>query len=316
MIHYIVQRLIQSVVLLIIVSFVGFGILNLAPGGPLAAYALNPNMTDEDLQRIAHQMGLDQPFPVQYGRWAKGLVIGDWGRSYRDTQPVLSIVLNRIPATFELMLVSTTLAITMGTAIGLLGAMRRYSVFDYAATIGAMIALSIPTFWFGLMVIFAFSVRLGWLPPGNISTIGDGSVLDRLHHLIAPATVLALVTVAIWSRYTRSSMIEVINQDYMRTARSKGLRERVVIYRHGLRNAILPLITIAGLQLPTLFGGALVTETVFTWPGMGRLFVDSLGYRDYPVLMGILMFTAVLVLIGNLLADVFCAVADPRIRLT
>lgn len=312
---YIIRRLLQSAVLLIIVSFVGFSILSLAPGGPLAAYALNPNMTDEDLQRIAKQMGLDQPIPVQYARWATGLLVGDWGRSYRDTQPVLNIIMSRLPATFELMLVSTTLAVILGTFVGLLGAIRRYSIFDYLATIGAMVALSIPTFWFGLMVIYIFAVKLGWLPPGNIATIGDGSLLDRLHHLIAPSAVLALVTVAIWSRYTRSSMIEVINQDYIRTARSKGLRERLVVARHGLRNAVLPLITIAGLQLPTLFGGALVTETVFTWPGMGRLFVDSLGYRDYPVLMGILMFTAVLVLLGNLIADILCAIADPRIRL-
>lgn len=315
MIRYVVRRLIQSVLLLVIVSFVGFGILSLAPGGPLAAYALNPNMTDEDLQRIARQMGLDQPVPAQYARWATGLLVGDWGRSYRDTQPVLSIIVSRLPATLELMVVSTTLAIILGTLVGLLGAIRRYSIFDYLATIGAMVALSIPTFWFGLMVIFIFSVRLGWLPPGNIATVGDGSFLDRLHHLIAPAMVLALVTIATWSRYTRSSMIEVMNHEYIRTARAKGLRERIVVLRHGLRNAILPLITIAGLQLPTLFGGALVTETVFTWPGMGRLFVDSLGYRDYPVLMGILMFTAVLVLLGNLIADILCAVVDPRIRL-
>lgn len=315
MARFIVRRLIQSAILLVIVSVVGFAILNLAPGGPLAAYALNPNMTQADMERLKHQLGLDQPLPVQYGRWVSGLAIGDWGRSYRDSEPVLTIIAHRLPATLELMVTAEILAVVLGTLVGILGAVHRYSIFDYLATIGAMAALSLPTFWFGLMVIFVFSVKLGWLPPGNIATIGDGSLLDRLRHLIAPAVVLALVTVAIWSRYTRSSMIDVINQDYIRTARAKGLAERVVLVGHALRNAVLPLITIAGLQLPSLFGGALVTETVFTWPGMGRLFVDSLGYRDYPVLMGILMFTAVLVLVGNLLADLLYAVADPRIRL-
>lgn len=315
MAHFVVRRVLQSVVLLVVVSIVGFAILNLAPGGPMAAYALQPGMTQADRNRIAAQMGLDKPLPVQYWSWAKGLATGNWGRSYRNEQPVTQIVLGRLPATLELMITAEILSIVLGVLIGILGAVRPYSFADNLATVGAMIGLSIPTFWFGLMMIFVFSVKLGWLPPGNITTTGDGSLLDRVHHLVAPALVLTLVTVAIWSRYTRSSMLDTINQDFIRTARSKGLRERVVMVRHALRNAILPLVTIAGLQLPALFGGALVTETVFTWPGMGRLFVDSLGYRDYPVLMGILMFTAVLVLLGNLIADVLYAVFDPRIRL-
>jgi peptide/nickel transport system permease protein len=196
-----------------------------------------------------------------------------------------------------------------------MGAIRRYSIFDSLATIGAMIALSIPTFWFGLVTIYIFSVKLGWLPSGNRYTIGDGSFWDYLHHLIAPSLVLALVEVAVWSRYMRASMLDVINQDFIRTARAKGLPERLILFRHALRNALIPMITLAGLQIPTLLGGALVTETVFTWPGMGRLFLDSLGYRDYPVVMGILMFSAIMVLLGNLIADLLCAVVDPRIRL-
>jgi peptide/nickel transport system permease protein len=188
-------------------------------------------------------------------------------------------------------------------------------VFDALSTVGAMVALSIPTFWFGLIVIYFFSVRLGWLPAGSRFTLGNGSLLDYLHHLIAPSLVLALVTIAIWSRYMRAAMLEVINQDYVRTARAKGLPERVILTRHTIRNALLPMITIAGLQLPTLLSGALVTETVFTWPGMGRLFLDSISYRDYPTVMGILMCSALLVLLGNLLADLCYAVADPRIRL-
>ena len=176
-------------------------------------------------------------------------------------------------------------------------------------------ALSIPTFWVGLVVIFLFSVHLDILPAGNRYTMGDGSFLDQLHHLIAPSLVLALVSTAIWSRYMRSSMIDVLHQDFVRTARAKGIPERRILLHHTVRNALLPMITVAGLQLPNLLGGALVTETVFTWPGMGRLFLDSISYRDYPVVMGILMFTAVLVLLGSLMADLLYGVADPRLRL-
>lgn len=315
MIRYLLRRLGQSLILLWLVSMIGFGILHLAPGGPLAQFANIPGMSSADLARIAHQMGLDAPLPLQYWHWLVQMLGGDWGRSYRDQQPVLGIIASHLGATLELMVSSTLIAVLGGTWIGILGAIRRYSAFDYLATIGAMIALSIPTFWFGLVTIYVFSVELGWLPPGNLYTIGNGSFLDYLHHLIAPAMVLALVTIAIWSRYMRSSMLEVINQDYIRTARAKGLPERVILTHHAVRNALLPMITIAGLQLPTLLSGALVTETVFTWPGMGRMFLDSIGYRDYPAVMGILMFSAVLVLLGNLLADLCYALADPRIRL-
>ncbi len=315
MARYLLHRLGQNLILLWLVSVIGFAVLHLAPGGPLSQFALVPGLTQADLARIAHQMGLDRPLPIQYWEWFHRMLGGDWGRSYRDSQPVLGIIASHLFATFELMVSSTLIAVLLGTWVGVLGAIRRYSVFDYLATIGAMIALSIPTFWFGLVVIYVFSVELRWLPAGNLYTIGNGSFLDYVHHLIAPALVLALVTIAIWSRYMRSSMLEVSNQDYIRTARAKGLSERRVLIGHALRNAMLPMITIAGLQLPTLLSGALVTETVFTWPGMGRLFLDSIGYRDYPMVMGILMFSAVLVLLGNLLADLGYAVADPRIRL-
>jgi peptide/nickel transport system permease protein len=312
---YLVRRLGQAALLLVVVSMIGFAILHLAPGGPMAQYALGSNMSQEDLDRIASQLGLDRPLPVQYAEWFWRMLGGNWGTSYRDGQPVLHVIGSHLGATLELMLTATLLAVVIGCWIGILGAIRRYSVFDYLATIGAMIALSIPTFWFGLVAIYIFSVELGWLPAGNRHTIGDGSLLDMLHHLIAPALVLALVETAIWSRFMRSSMLDVVNQDYIRTARAKGLPEWRVLSGHAFRNALLPMITVAGLQLPTLLGGALVTETVFTWPGMGRLFLDSIEYRDYPVVMGILMFSATLVLIGNLLADTLYAVADPRIRL-
>jgi peptide/nickel transport system permease protein len=315
MIRYLLRRLGQSLVLLLLVSMIGFALLHLTPGGPLSQFALTPGMSAETLARISHQMGLDRPLPIQYIEWAGHLLRGDWGRSYRDQQPVLSIIVSHLWATLELMVSSTLLAVLFGTWVGVLGAIRRYSLADYLATIGAMVALSIPTFWFGLVMIYLFSVWLGWLPSGDMYTSGDGSLLDYTRHLVMPCLVLTLVTIATWSRYMRASMLDVISQDYIRTARAKGLHRRAVLVHHALRNALLPMITIAGLQLPTLLGGALITETVFTWPGMGRLFLDSIGYRDYPVVMGLLMFSALLVLAGNLLADILYVVADPRIRI-
>jgi peptide/nickel transport system permease protein len=315
MTRYILGRVGQSLVLMVLVSMIGFALLHLAPGGPLSQFALTPGMTQADLDRIAHQMGLDRPLPVQYWDWLARLLSGDWGKSFRDSRPVLDVIGDHVFATLLLMLTSTAIAVTVGTWIGVKGAVARYSAFDYLATVGAMIALSIPTFWFGLVTIYIFSVELRLLPAGNMYTIGDASLGDYLHHLIAPSMVLALVTVATWSRYMRSATLDVISQDYVRTARAKGLPERVVLFGHVMRNALLPMITLLGLQIPALLGGALVTETVFTWPGMGRLFLDSLSYRDYPVVMGLLMFSAILVLAGNLIADLLCAVADPRIRL-
>lgn len=310
---FLLQRLMQALLLLLIVSMIGFAILHLAPGGPMSQFAAGGDMTQADLDRIAEQLGLNRPLPIQYAEWLWRMLSGDWGVSYRDQQPVLHIIAGHLGPTLELMLTSTLLAMLIGAWIGILGAVKRYSLFDSIATIGTMIALSIPTFWFGLVVIYVFSVGLGWLPSGNRFTIGDGSFLNRLHHLIGPCVVLALVSTAVWSRYMRSSMLDVINQDFVRTARAKGVPERRILLTHVLRNALLPMITITGLHVPSLLSGALVTETVFTWPGMGRLFLDSISYRDYPVVMGILMFTAVMVLLGSLLADLLYGVADPRI---
>ena len=312
---FLINRLSQSLVLLVIVSIIGFGVLNLIPGGPLAQYGLDPGMTQDDMARLTEQLGLNRPIWVQYFDWAGGLLQGDWGHSFRDGAPVLNVIGRHIVATLLLMGSSTAVAIAIGTWIGIRGATHRHSVFDYTATIGAMVALSIPTFWFGLIGIYVFSLRLGWFPAGNMYTIGDGSVPDVLHHLVMPSIVLALVHIAIWSRYMRSATLEAINQDFVKTARAKGLSERRVLVKHVVGNALLPMITLAGMQLPSVLTGALVTETVFTWPGMGRLFLDSLGYSDYPVVMGLLMFSAILVILGNLIADIIIAIVDPRIRL-
>lgn len=312
---FLLKRLMQSVMLLVIVSIIGFVVLNLIPGGPMAQYALDPGMTQEDMNRLAEQLGLNRPLWVQYLDWIWRLVQGDWGTSFRDGSPVLDVIGRHVFATLLLMGSSTVIAVAIGTWIGIRGATHRYSTFDYLATVGAMIALSIPTFWFGLIGIYVFSLKLGWLPAGNMYTIGDGSVLNYLHHLIMPSTVLALVHIAIWSRFMRAATLDAISQEFVKTARAKGVGERRVILKHVVGNALLPMITLAGVQLPSLLTGALVTETVFTWPGMGRLFLDSLGYSDYPVVMGLLIFSAILTIAGNLIADIVVALVDPRIRL-
>jgi peptide/nickel transport system permease protein len=313
--EYLARRLLQGLVVLALVSVAGFAILHLAPGGPAAIYAMSPTMSTEDLARLTRDLGLDRPVPVQYASWVAGFVTGNWGRSYRDGRLVLDVITDRVPATAVLMLSAFSVAVLLGVGIGVLSAVRQYSRIDHVATLAAMIALSIPTFWLGLMAIYVFSVLLGVLPPGNIGTIGlDFALGDRLRHLVLPAATLGVVMVATWSRYTRASMLEVIREDYIRTALAKGVPRAAIVLKHALRNALIPLVTLAGLQVPLVFSGALVTETVFTWPGMGRLFVDSLGYRDYPVLMGILMLTALLVVIGNLLSDVVYAVVDPRVH--
>ena len=312
---FLLKRFMQSIVLLVIVSIIGFVVLNLIPGGPLAQYALDPGMTQEDRDRITTQLGLNRPIWVQYFDWAWRLLQADWGTSFRDGNSVVSIISHHVPATLLLMVSATIIAVAIGTVIGIRAATHRHSTFDYLATAGSMVALSIPTFWFALVGIYIFSLRLGWLPAGNMYTIGDGSIFDYLHHLIMPSLVLALVHIAIWSRFMRTATLDALNQEFVKTARAKGVKERRVVMKHVVGNALLPMITVAGVQLPSLLTGALVAETVFTWPGMGRLFLDSLSNSDYPVVMGLLMFSAMLAIAGNLIADIVVALVDPRIRL-
>lgn len=315
MAQYLLRRGGQSVVLLLLVSLIGFGILHLAPGGPLSQLVQSASMSQEDIDRITRQMGLDRPFIAQYGDWLWRMASGDWGTSYRDGMPVLKKIAGHIQPTLELMLFSTVLAAFIGCGIGIWGAVKRHSLVDVLSSAGAMVALSVPTFWFGLMSIYLFAIELRWFPAGNRGTVGDGSLGDILYHMVLPVLVLALVETAIWAQFMRASMIETLEQDYIRTARAKGVPRQGVIWSHALRNSLLPMITLLGLQVPTLLGGALVTETVFSWPGMGRLFLDSLEYRDYPVVMGILLLSAVMVMLGSLIADLLYAVADPRIRM-
>ena len=316
MLSYIGKRLLQAIPLLIGVSIIGFGLMHLAPGGPLAVYTLNPTITSQDIERIKIIFGLDQPMHVQYLKWATGMLTGSWGYTFFGGRPVLLVIAERLPATFLLMGSALSIAILLGLTVGMIGAVRRYSIFDYLATTGALMALSFPTFWFGLMAIFIFAVHLGWLPSGGMYELGEeGNLIDLLRHLVLPALVLALVITATYSRYARSAFLEVLHQDYMRTARAKGLRPHEQLFWHAFPNALKPLIALFGTDLPVLFSGALVTESIFGWPGMGRLFVDALTMKEYPILMGLMMFTAFFVIIGNLLADVLIALLDPRVRL-
>jgi peptide/nickel transport system permease protein len=316
MLSYIGRRVLQAIPLLIGVSVIGFGLMHLAPGGPLAVYTLNPTITAQDIERIKVIFGLDQPVHVQYLKWATGMFTGNWGYTFFGGRPVLGVIVERLPATMLLMGSALSIAILLGITVGMIGAARRYSVWDYLATSGALVALSFPTFWFGLMAIFVFAVDLRWLPSGGMYELGEeGNVVDLLRHLILPTLVLALVITATYSRYARSAFLEVLHQDYMRTARAKGLRPRERLFRHAFPNAVKPLIALLGTDLPVLFSGALVTESIFGWPGMGRLFVDALTMKEYPILMGMMMFTAFFVILGNLLADIAIALLDPRVRL-
>jgi peptide/nickel transport system permease protein len=316
MLSYIGRRVLQAIPLLIGVSVIGFGLMHLAPGGPLAVYTLNPTITAQDIERIKIIFGLDQPVHVQYLKWATGMFTGNWGYTFFGGRPVLWVIVERLPATMLLMGSALSIAILLGITVGMIGAVQRYSVWDYLATSGALVALSFPTFWFGLMAIFVFAVDLRWLPSGGMYELGEeDNVVDLLRHLILPTLVLALVITATYSRYARSSFLEVLHQDYMRTARAKGLRPRERLFRHAFPNAVKPLIALLGTELPVLFSGALVTESIFGWPGMGRLFVDALTMKEYPILMGMIMFTAFFVILGNLLADIAIALLDPRVRL-
>lgn len=317
MIVFILRRLLQAVPLVIGVSLIAFALMHLAPGGPLAVYTLNPTIQAQDVERIKIILGLDQPLHIQYFRWATGMLSGHWGYSFFGGRPVLDIILERFPATLILMGSALSVAIILGLGVGILGAVKRYSIFDTLATSGALVALSFPTFWFGLMAIFLFAINLRWLPSGGMYEFGEeGNILSLLRHLVLPTMVLALVITATWSRYTRSAFLEVMNQDFMRTARAKGEPQASRLFRHAFPNAAKPLIALLGVELPFLFSGALVTETIFGWPGMGRLFVDSLNMKEYPILMGLMMFTALFVILGNLLADIAIAAMDPRVRLS
>jgi peptide/nickel transport system permease protein len=313
--RYLIRRLLQTVPLLVGITVVIYALLRATPGGPLSLYAGDPSVTAEDLARLRQQLGLDEPWPQQYARWLANFVQGDWGWSLVTKRPVIEMIGERLPNTLLLMSCVFVTTMCLAIPIAIISAVRQYSLFDHLATTLALAGRSLPTFWIGLMLIMLFSVKLRWLPAGGMYTLGEPpSLADRLRYLVMPVATLAMFDAANYSRYLRSSLLDVIRQDYVRTAYAKGLRERTVIQRHAFKNAAIPLVTVIALDLPQLFSGALITETIFAWPGMGRLFWEAAGRVDYPVLMGIFTVATSLVLLFNLLADVVYAYLDPRIK--
>jgi peptide/nickel transport system permease protein len=313
--RYVLRRLIQAIPLILGITVIAFVILKVTPGGPLAAYEANPDFSPADLQRLEHELGLDQPVPVQYVQWLGRFLGGDWGYSFATSQPVLSMIGQRLPNTLWLMGTVYIVTLLIALPIGVFTAVKQYSWFDHIATGATFAAFSMPPFWLGLLLIITFGLTLRLLPLGGMLAPGAPFTIgDLARHLILPVTTISLVQVGVYVRFLRASMLETTSQDYMRTARSKGLAETHVIARHALKNAAIPFVTVAALDLPELFGGALVTEQIFGWPGMGRLFFDSALRSDYPVLMGILVIGAAVVIIANLIADVVYGMLDPRIR--
>lgn len=314
--RYLIQRVLGAIPLLIGVSLIIFAILHLAPGDPLSVYAENPAVTQEALDNIRESFGLDRPLPEQYVRWFTSFIRGEWGYSMRTNNPAFSDALSRLPATALLSGSAFLIALVIALPLGIVSAVKRYSWIDHTATFFSFLGISTPVFWLGLMAQLVFAVELRWLPSAGMMTVGDGSLSDQLRHLILPASVLSLAFVAGWSRYVRSSMIEVLDLDYVRTARAKGLREWAVINRHALKNALIPVVTVVALDFAVLFSGAVITETIFAWPGLGRLFVESMTGRDYPVLLGLLMFGSFGLILINLVTDLLYASLDPRVRYT
>jgi peptide/nickel transport system permease protein len=307
-------RLGAAIPLLLGISLLLFLVVHLAPGGPLDVYADNPSVTPAALERLAAAYGLDKPLPVQYGLWLKAMLTGDWGFSIRTGRPVLTELVERLGPTMQLGAAAMTLALLASLALGTLAAARAGSWIDRTIDAATLSGLSMPAFWLALVLQYLFSVRLGWLPSAGMETIGETSFADRLAHLAMPATVLAIVTTAGWTRYIRAGMIDVLSRDYIRTAYAKGLSEREVLVRHALRNAIVPAISIIALDLASLISGAVITEAVFAWPGIGSLFVQSMDGRDYPVLMGVLLMGSAAVILANIVGDLLQAALDPRLR--
>jgi peptide/nickel transport system permease protein len=271
---------------------------------------------EEELIKLRQgQLGLDLPLYEQYGRWLGNLMRGNLGYSFQTGEPVFAMIMRRIPATLELMGVSLIISIILGVTLGVISALRQYSVLDYSLTLFGFTGISIPDFFLGLILIYVFALRLNWFPTSGMVTAGtEFSWADNLHHVFLPALALALVRTSIFMRYTRASMLEVINDDYVRTARAKGMTEFVVTTRHILRNALIPVITVIGINLTVLFAGSVIIETIFQWPGIGMMFINAISLRDSPVIMGYVLFSAFVVLIANLLTDVTYSWADPRIR--
>ena len=317
---YVARRFFASVIVVLGVTLITLLLMDRTRGTYVPGIDLNPSLRPEDIARLRADLGLDRPFYMWYLTWMWGVLHGDFGRSMIDGSTVTSHILDRLPNTIELTLTAIIIGVLVAIPVGVIGALRRGSNADHTLTVVSVAGFAVPQFWMGLMLILVFSVTLEqhglpWLPSsGAFSAYNGGDPLDRLEHLILPATVLSFFYMSTWSRFVRSSMLEVLSQDYIRTARAKGMSERRVVYLHGLRNALIPLITLIGLELPGLVSGGLVVEVVFGWPGIGKLAFERALQYDYTTVMGVTFFATLLVIAGNLLADVLYGVLDPRIR--
>lgn len=319
--RYLVRRLIGLIPVFLGITVVSFFMMHLAPGKPTDAITdLNIKISLQAKQQLIKLYDLDRPLPEQYLRWVKRVLKGDFGRSFQDGRPVTEKILERIPITLTINALALLFILLISIPLGVAGAAKEGSSFDHLTTLFVFVGLALPTFWVALLGLDFFGVRMGWLPVSGISSLGADRLpaplwlLDRSWHLALPIGVAVFGDLAGSSRYARSSMLEALRQDYIRTARAKGLPERSVLYRHALRNALLPQITLLGLAIPGLIGGSVIFESIFAIPGMGRLFFDSVMSRDFPVIMGMLVLGAILTLLGNLLADICYALADPRVR--
>jgi peptide/nickel transport system permease protein len=322
MVNYLLKRLIMMVPLLLGITLITFAVIHLAPGEPVEMQiAMNPKVTAEARERMRKFYGLDKPLHVQYVNWVGRLARLDFGRSFApDNRPVVDKIRERIPVTLSLNIIALIIEFGLAIPIGILAAVHRDTLLDKGITIFVFLGFAVPTFWLALLLMYLFGVKLSWLPISGLHSMGSEGfgwfrwLWDLAKHLLLPVSVAAFGSLAGLSRYMRANMLEVIRQDYITTARAKGLSERAVIWRHALRNALLPVITLLGFSLPGLIGGSVIFETIFAIPGMGQLFYMGVMARDYPLVMGILVIGAGLTLVGNLLADVGYALADPRIR--
>jgi peptide/nickel transport system permease protein len=318
MYQYILRRILISIPVLIIISIILFTMVQLAPGDPFSGQ-LNPKLNAKYFTEMRHKFGLDKPKYEQYLIWAKNFLMGEYGISFSQKVPVSDLISDRIGNTFFLAVTSLIITYSLAIPIGVFQAERPYSKLDYTITTGSFVGLSLPSFFAGLLSIYLFSFILDWFPSSGTMTAGADYTgirlaIDKLHHVLLPATTLALINVAAYTRYVRASVMEAKQQDFVRTALAKGLARNVVLKKHVLRNSLLPLITLFGIDIGLIFSGAIITETIFSWPGLGKLLFDSVVNRDYPILMACSMLIAVFVILGNLLADILYAVVDPRIR--
>lgn len=313
MLSFLVRRVAQGVVTLFIVTVITFFLINAAPGGPSAMMRMD--LTASERHALALRLGLEQPLPLRYLSWLLDTIHGNLGTSLSTNLPVAQTIAQRFPNTLELAVLTLLASVTLGLVLGVASAQRRGGVVDYFVGVVSVLGLSIPTFWLAIVLILVFSVDLRWLPASGLSTSGDGfQLVDRIRHLIMPVLVLSLFTLPNIVRFTRSAMLEAISQDYVRTARAKGLSSIRVVYRHALRNALIPVLSILGVLVPRLLGGAIITETIFGWPGMGQLMVQSATDRDYPMVMGLTVVVAAIVIGTNFLVDLAYSLVDPRIR--